>query len=161
VVGGAPWFGADVGGVLASIPAYGTLIAARRRPSLRLLIGLVALTLAVLVVFVAADLARPVAARTHLGRVISDGSLVDEMARKAGRAVETLKSPLSLIIVIGTGAVVAARPRLATNPGLAAMTWALIVAGVVGSMVNDSGLIVGAAVTAVAWPALVAVTAER
>jgi len=40
------------------------------------------------------------------------------------------------------------------------MTWALVVAAVVGSMVNDSGLIVGAAVTAVAWPALVAVTAE-
>jgi len=159
VVGGAPWYGADVGGVLASVPAYGTLLAARRRLSVRLLIGLGAVTLAVLVVFVAADLARPVAARTHLGRVISDGSLVDEIVRKAGRALETIKSPLSLVILIGTGTVVAVRPRLATHPGLVAMTWALIVAGVVGSMVNDSGLIVGAAVTAIAWPALVAVTA--
>ncbi len=159
VVGSAPWYGADVGGVLASVPAYGTLLAARRRLSARLLIGLGAVTLAVLVVFVAADLARPIAARTHLGRVISDGSLVDEIVRKAGRALETLKSPLSLIIGIGIGTVVAVRPRLATHPGLVAMTWALIVAGVVGSMVNDSGLIVGAAVTAIAWPALVAVTA--
>jgi len=93
VVGGAPWFGADVGGVLAAVPAYGTLIAVRRRPSVRLVAILAAATLAILVVFVAADLARPVASRTHLGRVISDGSLVDEMARKGGRALESVQSP--------------------------------------------------------------------
>ncbi len=161
VVGGAPWFGADVGGVLASVPAYGTLIAARKRPSARVVIGLVAATAAVLAVFVVADLARPAAARTHLGRVLADGGLGDEIVRKAGRAVETLKSPLSLVVAIGVGAVVAVRPRLAEHPGLAAMTWALVVAGVLGSVLNDSGLIVGAAVTAVAWPSLVAVTADR
>ncbi len=160
VAGGAPWFGADVGGVLASVPAYGTLIAVRRRPSARVVIGLVAATAAVLAVFVVADLARPAAARTHLGRVLADGGLGNEITRKAGRALETLKSPLSLVVAIGVGAVVAVRPRLADHPGLAAMTWALVVAGVLGSVLNDSGLIVGAAVTAVAWPALVAVTVE-
>ncbi|MGI8777964.1 MAG: hypothetical protein ACR2LJ_11440 [Acidimicrobiales bacterium] len=157
VVGGAPWFGADVGGALASVPAYGILIGARRRPSLRAAVTLAVVTAAVVGLFVAADLARPLSARSHLGRVISDGTLIDEIVRKGNRALETVTSPLSLVVAIGVGAVVAVRPRLGARPALAAMTWALVVAGVIGSVVNDSGLLVGAAVTAVAWPALVAV----
>lgn len=157
VVGGAPWFGADVGGVLAAVPAYGTLVVARRRPSLRALGVVVAATVVVLALFVAADLARPAAARSHLGRAVADGSLMDEITRKGSRALETVATPLSLVVAIGIGAVVAVRPRLAGRPGLVAMASGLVVAGVLGSVVNDSGLIVGAAVTAVAWPALLAV----
>ncbi|MEN3314466.1 MAG: hypothetical protein V7605_700 [Acidimicrobiaceae bacterium] len=157
VVGGAPWFGADVGGVLAAVPAYGTLVVARRRPSLRAVGVVVAATVVVLALFVAADLARPAAARSHLGRAVADGSLMDEITRKGSRALETVATPLSLVVAIGIGAVVAVRPRLAGRPGLVAMASGLVVAGVLGSVVNDSGLIVGAAVTAVAWPALLAV----
>lgn len=157
VVGGAPWFGADVGGVLAAVPAYGTLVVARRRPSLRAVGVVVAATVVVLALFVAADLARPAAARSHLGRAVADGSLMDEITRKGSRALETVATPLSLVVAIGIGAVVAVRPRLPGRPGLVAMASGLVVAGVLGSVVNDSGLIVGAAVTAVAWPALLAV----
>ncbi|HEX3393599.1 MAG TPA: hypothetical protein VHS52_03640 [Acidimicrobiales bacterium] len=157
VVGGAPWFGADVGGVLAAVPAYGTLVVARRRPSLRTVGVVIAATVVILGLFVAADLARPASARSHLGRVIADGSLKDEITRKGSRALETVATPLSLVVVIGIAAVAAVRPRLAGRPGLVAMTSGLVVAAVLGSVVNDSGLIVGAAVTAVAWPALVAV----
>jgi len=155
VVGGAPWFGADVGGVLASVPAYSTIVLARRRWSVRLLAGVVAVTALVLALFVAADLARPPAARTHLGRIISDGGLVDAMVNKANRALESVQNPLSLIVVIGVAAVVAVRPRPGRDPALSAMTWALVVAGVVGSAVNDSGLLVAAAVSTMAWPTLV------
>lgn len=159
VVGGAPWFGADVGGVLAAVPAYCTLVlAGRRRPApARLVIGLVGVTAVVIALFVAVDLVRPAAARTHLGRSVSGGDLLGEVLRKGGRALATVKNPMSLVAVIGLGTIVAARPRLAAQPGLAAMAWALAVAAVVGSAVNDSGLMVAAAVSAVGWPALMAV----
>lgn len=160
VVGGAPWFGADVGGVLASVPAYGTLLAAgRRRPPVRVVVGLVVATAAVLALFLAADLARPAADRTHLGRVITGGDLGAEMARKGGQALATVKSPLSLVVVIGVAALLAARVRLGGRPALMATAWALAVAAVVGSVLNDSGLIVATAVMAVGWPALLTLAA--
>jgi hypothetical protein len=44
---------------------------------------------------------------------------------------------------------------MAGRPALQATAWAAGVAGALGSAVNDSGLLVAAAVAAVAWPALV------
>jgi hypothetical protein len=77
--------------------------------------------------------------------------------RKGSAALATVGNPMSLVAVIGVATVVGARLRLSGRPALAAAAWALGVAGVVGSAANDSGLLVAAAVTAVAWPALVAV----
>jgi hypothetical protein len=42
---------------------------------------------------------------------------------------------------------------MADHPALSAAAWALLVAGVLGSAVNDSGLAVAGAVMAIAWPA--------
>lgn len=160
VVGGAPWFGADLGGIVAAVPAYGTLLLARRRrPAFRLVLGLALATALVLALFLAADLARPVASRTHLGRVLTGGDLMGEVTRKGGRALGTFRSPMSLVLAFGVAAVVLGRVRLAGRPALVATAWALAVAAAVGSAVNDSGLIVGAAVSAVGWPALLALAA--
>jgi len=155
LVGGGPWFGADVGGILMSVPAYSTLIvvACRRRLSFRLVAALIATTVVVLGLFLAADLIRPAPDRTHLGRVLIGGDLLGEIVRKGGQALATVTEPLSLVVVFGVGAVVAGRVQFG-NRRVVAMAWALAVAAVVGSVVNDSGLIVGAAVTAVGWPAL-------
>lgn len=157
VGGGAPWFGADVGGVLAAVPAYGTLILAwrRGRPSARLVVPLVAATLVVMAVFLAVDLSRPAGSRTHLGRVVG-GDLAGTVARKGGKALATVSSPLALVILVGAAALARARRRLAGRSALQATGWAMVVAGVLGSALNDSGLMVGAAVMAVAWPAFMA-----
>jgi len=154
-VGAAPWFGADVGGVLSAVPAYGTLLLAWRqgRPSLRLVAPIVAATLAVLALFVAVDLSRPPADRTHLGRAVG-GDLAGDIARKGSNALATVKSPLSLVVLLGGVTLALRTPRLRRRPALQATAWALLVAGVLGSALNDSGLLVGAAVMAVAWPAL-------
>jgi hypothetical protein len=159
VAGGAPWFGADVGGVLAAVPASGTLLAGwrRGRPPARLVVPLVLATAAFLGLFLVADLSRSSNARTHLGRAAAGGGVVDEAVRKGSAALATVGNPMSLVAVIGVATVVGARLRLSGRPALAAAAWALGVAGVVGSAANDSGLLVAAAVTAVAWPALVAV----
>ncbi|HEX2193019.1 MAG TPA: hypothetical protein VHH09_07470, partial [Acidimicrobiales bacterium] len=103
-----------------------------------------------------ADAARPSASESHLGRA-GGGDLVDDVVRKGERALATVTHPLALVVLVGVGAVALARPRLGRRPAWAATAWALAVAAVIGSAVNDSGLLVGAAVTAVGWPALLAV----
>jgi hypothetical protein len=62
-------------------------------------------------------------------------------------------------VILGAGAVALARRRLRGRPARSAIAWALGVAAVLGSAFNDSGLLVGAAVVAVGWPALLAVDA--
>ena len=161
LVGAGPWFGADVGGVLTGVPTFGTLLLSwrRGRPALRVLAPVVLATVLILAVFVAADLARPTASQTHLGRAIGSGDVMDDIARKGQRALATVGHPLALVVVLGAGAVAGARLRLRGRPARAATAWALAAAAVVGSAVNDSGLLVGAAVVAVAWPALLALDA--
>ena len=179
VVGGGPWFGADVGGVLTGVPTFGTLLLSWRRdrrarsghagrplrsghagrPLAKVVVLLMLATVLVLALFVAADLARPSASQTHLGRAFASGDLVDDMTRKGQRALATVAHPLALVVLLGAGAVALARPRLRGRPACVATASALAVAAVIGSVVNDSGLLVGAAVTAVGWPALLAVDA--
>ena len=162
VVGAGPWFGADVGGVLAGVPTFGTLLLSWRRgkPALRVLVPVVLATVVVLALFVVADLTRPAASRTHLGRAVANSDLIDDVARKGRRALATVAHPLALVVLLGAGAVAEARLPLRDRPARAATAWALVVAAVLGSAVNDSGLLVGAAVTAVGWPALLALDAE-
>ncbi|HWC11644.1 MAG TPA: hypothetical protein VG455_10510 [Acidimicrobiales bacterium] len=157
-VGGGPWFGADVGGVLMGVPAFGTLLLSwrRGRPSARVLLPVVVATAVVLALFVAVDVSRPPAAQTHLGRAIDSGEVVDAVTRKGGRALATVAHPLALVVVLGAGVVALARPQLGVRPARAATAWSLAVAAVLSSALNDSGLLVGAAVTAVGGPALLA-----
>ncbi|HEX2043103.1 MAG TPA: hypothetical protein VHF24_10760 [Acidimicrobiales bacterium] len=154
VMGGAPWFGADVGGVLSAVPAYGTLVAGWRsgRPSVRIVLPLLAAALVVLALFVAVDLSRPAGERTHLGRVVGQ-DLAGDVGRKAGKALATVINPMALVVLIGGGVLAAVRPDVGRRPALQVTAWALAVAGVLGSALNDSGLLVGAAVMAMAWPA--------
>ena len=161
VVGAGPWFGADVGGVLTGVPTFGTLLLSWRRgkPALRVLLVVAMATVLVLALFVAADLSRPPASQTHLGRASGSGDLLDDVTRKGQRALATVAHPLALVVLIGVGAVASARPRLRGLPARAAIVWALGVAAVLGSALNDSGLLVGAAVVAVGWPALLALDA--
>ncbi len=105
--------------------------------------------------FVGMDLLRPHRAQTYLGQLVVHGDVADQIARKGARALASVQSPLRLLIVIGGAALVAVRPRIGDRPTLRAAAWALAVGAMVGSAVNDSGLVVGAAVMAVAWPALV------
>lgn len=104
VADGAPMFGADVGGVLAAVPAFAVctlLLAGRRiRPRVVALIGVA--TVAILVVFTLVDLSRPVESRTHLGRFATkmfngDGVLI--LQRKLDANVSILTSTIWTVVI--------------------------------------------------------------
>lgn len=163
VVGGAPQFGADVGGVLFAVPAYAVLLLSYpRRPLVprRALFAVAAVgAAAVAAVGLAAlvDASRDATSQSHLARTLRAGEIGDVIARKAERAVQTLKAPMANVIVIAAAALALVRFRLPSSTHLRFAACALFVAAVVGSLVNDSGANVGAAVAAIGWPFAVAV----
>lgn len=155
---GSPTLGADLGGVLALAPAVVVLAVStrRRRPRRAVAAAAAGSLVAMLIVGSTAllwDATRTSGGRTHLGRFgrqaggASGGTV---LARKADAAAATLvTSPFALLLV---GAAVATvvlwllrdvvTRQLPNLPGLWPSVASLAVAGVVGSMVNDSGVLV-------------------
>ena len=166
VVDGAPWWGSDVGGVLASVPAFlvvGAVLAQRRFGWRRIAVA-VGATAAAVVVFAAIDLARPTSQRTHLGRLAADpGNSGDVIQRKLESNLHILTSSIwTLIIPVALAFLLflALRPPglLQTIqrrvPGLRACLVGGLLAGLLGFAVNDSGVAVPAMMLAVLLPYL-------
>jgi len=153
-LGTGPWFGADLGGLLTAMPAFGVLVFGYRtgRPAPRNVLATLAATIGGVLLVVAIDIQRAPSGQTHLARAFGGdpGGLI---LRKLEAAAGNITSPIGLVIVVGLVALAFNRPRLADRPALRAAAWALLVAGVLGSAVNDSGLAVAGAVMAIAWPA--------
>ena len=162
VAGGAPQFGADIGGVLFAVPAFGLLLvgAWRGRITVRHLLLLAGAAVLVVALFVAIDLVRDAGSQTHLADSSGGQGLVDDMIRKGGRALNTVRSPLAHVVWIAAAALGVTRFSTGTRPGLRFASYAVVVAAVLGSVLNDSGLNVAAAVLAVAWPAGVLVVSH-
>ena len=78
------------------------------------------------------------------------------MIRKATRAIRTVKAPMANLVVIAVAALAFTRFSPGPRPALRFASYAVLVAAVLGSVLNDSGVNVAAAVLAVAWPAGVA-----
>ncbi len=162
VAGGAPGFGSDVGGVLFAVPAYGLLLLGARHTRLRArhVAALAGLAVVAVLLFAAVDLVRDAGAQTHLAKGIGGQGLVDEVVRKGLQALKTVAMPIALLVPIA--AVVFALTRLFPGPddALRFISSALVAAAVLGSLLNDSGVMVAAAVAAVGWPAGVAVASR-
>jgi hypothetical protein len=163
VAGGAPGFGSDVGGVLFAVPAYGLLLLGARHARLRArhVVALAGLAVVAVVLFAAVDLVRDAGAQTHLAKSIGGQGLADEVVRKGIQALKTLAMPIALLVPIA--GVVFALTRLfpGRDDALRFISSALVAAAVLGSLLNDSGVMVAAAVAAVGWPAGVAVASDR
>ncbi|HET7722180.1 MAG TPA: hypothetical protein VFK43_19580, partial [Acidimicrobiales bacterium] len=171
VVLGVPVWGSDVGGVLAFTPAIGAfallLYGLRVRGRTVVLAGLA--TAAVITLFGFLDLSRPPTERAHLGRLFErigrEGlePLLSVIERKllANLRVST-GSAWVLAIPIAVGFwVFLARHRTrglarvaARIPTLHAGLAAAAVAAVLGSLLNDSGAIIGGVVLTVVAVAL-------
>lgn len=156
VVDGAPMLGADLGGTIALVPAAFVLLGVRGR---RLILGAGAGAL-VAGGFVTLDLLRPRDSRTHLGRFaqrVIDGDAGSVIARKAISSWELVAhSPLTVLgLVVALVALVYANLSAGDGPQ-ARVIHALSLAGVVGFLLNDSGL---AAVVTLVWVAVPLISA--
>jgi hypothetical protein len=168
-VDGWPAFGADVGGVLASVPAF-ALVAiwlGGWRVSVRRVIVIGVVTVAVVAAFALVDLARPAGQRTHLGRFAADvfnGEAGTVVRRKLESNWHVLTSSVfSLLVpalVVGFAVLITRRRGLvaeaqANEPGLRPCLVGALVAGGLGFALNDSGIAVPGMMLGVANAALV------
>jgi hypothetical protein len=171
VIDGAPFLGSDFGGVIALVPAFGTLLilATGRRLSLLRFGGLLAAGVLSVVVIATVDFLRPEDSRTHLGRFVQsviDGDALVIVQRKLEanlslltNSVLTLMVPLVLVFL----AFLVRRPSgllpwtFVRVPTLRAGLFAVLVLGVVGALVNDSGVAIPAMAATLAIPVAVAV----
>ena len=169
VVDGAPAWGADVGGVLATVPAFAVLVlvvaGARVSWPRAALIGVA--TVVVISAFAAIDLARPEDERTHLGRLVArlggdgGGGFLDILQRKIQSNISILTSSVwTLTIPFALGLMVfLARRRTGfvrdlqdDVPGIRAMLAGGLLVAFLGFALNDSGVAVPAMMFAVLLP---------
>ena len=171
VVDGAPFLGSDFGGVLALVPAFGTLgiLVTGRRLSWGRLLGMFGAGVVVVAGIAFLDYLRPEQDRSHLGRFVEalvsgDAAAIVQRKMEANvslltNSVLTLMVPLVLIFL----AFLVRRPSgllpwtFVRVPTLRSGLLAVLVLGVVGALVNDSGVAIPAMAATVAIPVAVAV----
>jgi hypothetical protein len=174
---GLPSTGADIGGLLAGIPAVGVAIALGRgaRIRWRTVFALAAVAVAVAIGLSFVDLLRPPDVRTHLGRfaellVGGDRSqLTTVLERKGAASLNSLTvTRWTYFIPVGIAVLVLLllRPRgilrevLLVRPLLRAGLWGTLVTGALGFAVNDSGISIPALALAFTVPFLVLVAVD-
>ncbi len=172
VADGMPFWGSDVGGVLAAVPAF-ALVAlglSGRKISPRRLAGLVITGVTAVVALGFLDLLRPAGQRTHLGRLFeqigSDGlrPFTDAVQRKIAENLSVIPTSIWIPLVPAVLAFYAwlaygSSPRLEAirfrAPEMRPAFVGLLVAAVLGMALNDSGIAVPAMMLGVLNPVLV------
>lgn len=177
VVLGVPTWGSDVGGVLAFTPAVAVFVVrvTGRTVKLRTLAIGVAATALAIGVFGLLDLSRPASSRGHLGRLFerigSEGPapVLSLVQRKLAANLEVSTSSLWVLAIPLALAFWVFLRRFPDRPyqamvdrfpTLRAGLAAALVAGVLGSALNDSGAIIGGVMATVVGAALVALLVE-
>lgn len=166
---GAPSLGSDVGGILSLVPVFGLvlLVLAGRRLSWRAVGLAVAATVVALGVVALLDYLRPEEARTHLGRLVADmradgwAPFTTTVRRKLAGNLRTFRSPWTWTIPVITaymlwmlawrGGYGRLLPR---GSALRAAAVGVLALGVLGNVVNDSGIVVTALVFVYLGPLL-------
>ncbi len=153
----APMWGADVGGILAGLPAlaFAAMLLAGWRIRLRAFVIAAVATLGALTLLGLLDLSRDPSSRTHLGRLFerigSDGlaGLTTVVNRKLAQNLRTLTDSVWRFILIPVllSAVIVAwshpRPFVALRERFAPfdrMLGAIAIAALLGYALNDSGI---------------------
>lgn len=168
-----PTLGSDVGGVLTMVPVFGLMLVAMsgRRISWRTVLVAAAATAVVLAVVTGVDLARPAEDRTHLGRFagdVGDGSFLTTIERKwatnmrvFGQTIWTWMVPIATGFMVYVLVVARGWQRLLpTGSPLRAGVVGTLMAGLLGWLVNDSGVVVSALVFVYLGPYLTLVALQ-
>jgi len=173
LIEGLPMLGADVGGLVSMVPAFGVtlLLLAGRRVTGREIGYLAAATFGVLLAFAFVDAARPAQSQTHLARLAQHliagrwGAFGDTLARRwqasfGGAELAAWGGVFLLILVVGLYVTFVAKrwmgpeaPRR-TGPAVAGAV-GLGVLAVVGLVANDSSIAVPATMLIVVVPVVV------
>jgi len=144
--------GYDFGGVVALVAAAAALTRRLRTVAVAAVVGL---GLAMGIAYADAQRDEP----THLGRFVSDGDMRETVARKASAALHSVAGTWYPLLVAGCAVaaylLVRSRRELHDTARVLAVLW------VVGSLVNDSGIVVAGAGLALATPLLVSYTQRR
>lgn len=173
-VDGSPAWGDDFGGVLALIPGFAVLAlsVAGRRVTARRLLAVLGLAVLVVLAFSLADYARPADHQTHLGRFVGQvlhGGAWTVVERKARSNLALLThSVLTLLVPLAVALLTAVllrpwgglRRAFADAPALRHGFVAVLVMGVIGFLVNDSGVAIPALAMTVAIPIAIAAATE-
>ncbi len=166
---GLPELGLNVGGVLTTVPVFLTtaLLLARVPLTWRRVVVAAAAPVVLLALSAVADLARAPEARTHLGRFVALAAdqgvpgVVTVIERKLHANLSILLSSVWTLIVPFALAFIAflawRQPRFLRRaqqgvPGLRACLIGALVLGVLGSIVNDSGVAIAATVLTIVLP---------
>jgi hypothetical protein len=153
---GAPTLGADVGGVLAAVPAYALVLTSWRRPLPLKRIGALALSgVLVLAAFAAFDVSRPAGSRTHLGRTLTNGDVVPTFVRREINALQSFQeSTWCVVLLVVLVGIAVLWEQLPTSRPLRVTLVGIAIAAFLGTFLNDSGVSVAGAMAAVGWPAM-------
>ena len=175
VADGAPFWGADVGGMLTMVPVF-ALLSARllgKPVRARTLLLAAGATVVGVVAVTGIDLLRPAGTRTHLARLVEQvdreglSALTTVVHRKLDMSLSTLTTSHWLpLVVLGLGfvAYLIRRPTqplraLVTRiPELGATLVGLLMIGVLGAALNDQGIVVPAVMLGVLVPVLAVLT---
>jgi hypothetical protein len=162
VVEGLPMLGADVGGVLAMVPAFGVtaLVLAGRRVGWRQVAALVGITVVMLLLFALVDAARPAEMQTHLARLGEHvvNARWDTLGKSLSRRWQgslggaelaawitvgvLMAGALAYAGLVATGRAGPGATRAITHRPTLAAAAGLAVLGVVGLVANDSSVAV-------------------
>ncbi|MFI5046709.1 MAG: hypothetical protein ACHQIG_06565 [Acidimicrobiia bacterium] len=174
VVMGAPWWGADFGSVLSAVPAFALMawLLLGRRLSVRSVLGIVGVGVAAVLVVGVVDVLRPSEDRTHVGRFFvkladDPGGATLVIRRKAAENLSVLGHSVLLVAVFVVAGLLAylwwgrGRPLrgvLAGIPTTGATAVGFLTVGVLGFLLNDSGITIPGMMCAVLIAAVVWLT---
>ena len=162
LIEGWPSFGADFGGVVSMVPGFAVLgmelagvrITLKRLAVIGLAGFLLAATIAVL------DWLRPTESQTHLGRFVQrvvNGDATDIVLRKASGALDTVTNPAGAVVLLASAIAIAVvlQVKRFEVPALTTvyqrwqtsrpMLHSVALVAVLGSVTNDSGVVVAGA----------------
>jgi hypothetical protein len=166
IVDGYPAFGSDVGGVLATVPAFAVVIIllAGWRVSMPKLLAVGAGTVVAISGLAALDLSRPADQRTHLGRFaqqLVNGDAGVTVRRKVEANLSILTSSVwtwlvpvclafvTFLLLRRTGYLHRLQQRV---PGVRACLLGALVVGILGFALNDSGVAIPAMMFGIVLP---------
>ena len=175
IMDGLPYFGSDVGGVLSLTPMVFIvgLMMYEKRLSLKTIIYALLITLATLTAFSLFDLSRPLSERTHLGRfvkVVLNGEGRTIIERKILSNLHILTNSLTAtVVIIATIFLIFlflkpekfVKEMSLLNPGFRYIVYPGLVVGLLGMLLNDSGVAIPGMMLSIAAPTIALLSFEN